>query len=384
MKLIQHPYFYHFALLRIDQVGPQTFNKCLCFFETPQQVFEAGYAQLISLGLKEKIVEQIISFKKNDSQSAIYAGVQKDVEWLNQPNHAVLSATDAAYPTLLKEIHDYPPLLFVIGNAALLSQEQLAVVGSRRPSKAGAIDAHHFSKALVENGFVLTSGLASGIDSYAHEGALAAGSDSTIAVLAHGLDGIYPKRNQNLAAKIINNGGALVSEFPIGVMPKPEFFPRRNRIISGLSLGVLVVEAAIKSGSLITAYCALEQNREVFAIPGSIHNPVARGCHQLIKDGAKLVESYQDIIEELPRPLIRELKKENSNTEPNATKNTENLQAKERSVFDYLCHEEYNANEIAEALGLSIHEVAASLTFLELKGRILQGAHGFIRKPETP
>src|SRR5690606_14735376 len=122
MKLIQHPYFYHFALLRIDQVGPQTFNKCLCFFETPQQVFEAGYAQLISLGLKEKIVEQIISFKKNDSQSAIYAGVQKDVEWLNQPNHAVLSATDAAYPTLLKEIHDYPPLLFVIGNAALLSQ----------------------------------------------------------------------------------------------------------------------------------------------------------------------------------------------------------------------------------------------------------------------
>lgn len=376
--LQNHPYFYHLALLRIEQVGPKTFNKCLDYFETPQQVFHGEHEKLSALGLKEKIIQQIKLFIKNPENHPIYLGIQKDIQWLNQPNHFLLSADDTAYPSLLKETHDYPPILFVIGNIRLLRHKQLAVVGSRRPSKAGALDAQYFSSALVKNGFVLTSGLASGIDSYAHEGALAAANDSTIAVLAHGLDEIFPKRNQNLAARIVNSGGALVSEFPVGVMPKPEYFPRRNRIISGLSLGVLVVEAAVKSGSLITAYCALEQNREVFAIPGSIHNPVARGCHRLIKDGAKLVESYQDIIEEFPElALVKQQAKINIKNEQSTM-----LLPKEQLIYKYLCHEEYNANEIAEALTLPISEVAASLMLLELKGLALQGESGFSKNPE--
>jgi DNA processing protein len=217
--------------------------------------------------------------------------------WLDDPSNNLVVLTDPAYPPLLHEIPDPPPLLFVRGDAALLNAPQLAVVGSRNPSHGGCDNARAFSEHLTRAGLVVTSGMALGIDACAHEAALAAGG-RTIAVAATGLDRVYPAAHHDLAHRIASQG-ALVSEFPLGAPPRREHFPRRNRLISGLSLGVLVVEAALRSGSLITARLAAEQGREVFAIPGSIHSPLARGCHALIRQGAKLVESAPDILEEL-------------------------------------------------------------------------------------
>ena len=217
--------------------------------------------------------------------------------WLDDPSNHLVVFTDPAYPPLLHEVPGPPSLLFVRGDAALLSAPQLAVVGSRNPSHGGCDNARAFSGQLTRAGLVVTSGLALGIDACAHEAALDAGGQ-TIAVAATGLDRVYPSANRELAHRIATQG-ALVSEFALGTPPRREHFPRRNRLISGLSLGVLVVEAALRSGSLITARLAAEQGREVFAIPGSIHSPLARGCHALIRQGAKLVETAQDIIEEL-------------------------------------------------------------------------------------
>jgi DNA processing protein len=220
------------------------------------------------------------------------------LRWLEQPDRHLLMWDADDYPALLGELDDAPPLLFVAGARGLLEQPQLAIVGSRRASHPGLDTACSFARALAAGGFVITSGLALGIDAAAHQGALAAGG-KTVAVLGTGLSQLYPPRNRALAAEILQQGGALVSEFPLDCMPHPSNFPRRNRIISGLSLGVLVVEASPASGSLITARLAAEQGREVFAIPGSIHHPGARGCHQLIRDGATLVERIEDILQAL-------------------------------------------------------------------------------------
>jgi len=218
-------------------------------------------------------------------------------EWLDDPVNHIIPITDSFFPPLLREIPDPPPLLFVRGDPALLSAPQLAVVGSRNPSRGGCDNARAFSEHLVQAGLAITSGMALGIDACAHDAAMAAGG-KTIALAATGLDRVYPAAHRELAHRIAAQG-ALVSEFALGTPPRREHFPRRNRLISGLSLGVLVVEAALKSGSLITARLAAEQGREVFSIPGSIHSPLARGCHALIRQGAKLVETAQDVLEEL-------------------------------------------------------------------------------------
>jgi DNA processing protein len=233
---------------------------------------------------------------------AILAGPQagafeRDLAWLEEPHNHLIASADPAYPPLLREIPDPPPLLFVRGDPAFLCAPQLAIVGSRNPTHGGADNARAFGNHLAQAGLAITSGLALGIDACAHEAALAAGG-STLAIAATGLDRVYPAAHRELAHRIAGQG-ALVSEFPLGTPPRRENFPRRNRLISGLSLGVLVVEAALKSGSLITARYAAEQGREVFAIPGSIHSPLARGCHALIRQGAKLVETAQDVLEEL-------------------------------------------------------------------------------------
>jgi DNA processing protein len=241
------------------------------------------------LGLQDPIVQAI----KNPD----WALIDSDLAWLNQPGNHIITIQDAAYPTQLKEIPDPPPLLFVRGDLTCLSHRQIAIVGSRNPSALGKETAFSFAKALSMSGFVITSGLALGIDAASHQGALKA-DGQTIAVAGTGLDRIYPAVHKDLASQILHFG-ALVSELPLGATAKASHFPRRNRIISGLCQGLLVVEAAQESGSLITARLALEQNREVFAIPGSIHNPLARGCNALIREGAKLVETAQHIIEEL-------------------------------------------------------------------------------------
>lgn len=222
--------------------------------------------------------------------------------WLAEPGHHLIGRDDPDFPPLLRQIPDPPRALYVAGAPALLAAPQLAIVGSRRPSPAGRELAREFAAALTGHGLTVTSGLALGIDGAAHAGAIAAGG-RTLAILGNGPDRIYPAGHRELTRQLLDSGGALVSEFPPGSPPRAGHFPRRNRIIAGLSVGTLVVEAARRSGSLITARLAAEQGREVFALPGSVRNPMSRGCHALIRDGAKLVESTADILVELA-PLL--------------------------------------------------------------------------------
>jgi DNA processing protein len=223
--------------------------------------------------------------------------IDGDLRWLDAPDHHLLVCTSEDFPALLRDIPSAPVALFVVGEPNVLWAPQIAVVGSRAASSAGLANARTFASAFARAGNVVTSGLAEGVDGAAHEGALDGGG-KTIAVLGTGPDIIYPRRHRALAERIAAHG-ALVSEFPPGTPGKPEFFPRRNRIIAGLSLGTLVIEANLQSGSLITARLAAEQGREVFALPGAIQNPLARGCHKLIRDGAKLVESAEQVLEDL-------------------------------------------------------------------------------------
>lgn len=225
------------------------------------------------------------------------AVIDADLCWLEAPDHHLLVCTSDDFPLLLREIPGAPAALFVAGDPTCLWSPQIAIVGARRASSAGLANARAFAKTFAQAGNVITSGMAEGVDGAAHEGAIE-GAGKTIAVLGTGADVVYPRRHKELAARIIENG-ALVSEFAPGTPGKPEFFPRRNRIIAGLSLGTLVVEAGLKSGSLITARFAGEQGREVFALPGSIHSPLSRGTHQLIRDGARLVETAEEVLEEL-------------------------------------------------------------------------------------
>jgi DNA processing protein len=277
------------ALYHAPGIGPASFHQLLEQFRDPADVLQASSGQLQQFGLPDSSIDAL---RHPDSRT-----IERDLEWQAQPGNRILTCRDPDYPALLREISDPPPLLYIHGNLQVLQEPQLAMVGSRNPTAAGRQTAIDFARHLSAAGLVITSGLALGIDAAGHQGALDAGAP-TIAVMGTGLDRVYPARNRELAHQIAGVG-ALVSEFPPGTPPRAEHFPRRNRIISGLSIGTLVVEAAIRSGSLISARYALEQGREVFAIPGSIHNPLARGCHQLIRQGAKLVETAQDIMDEL-------------------------------------------------------------------------------------
>jgi len=275
------------ALLRTPKVGCTTFNKLL-LKTTPEELFHSSNKDLRHCGLHPLSIQSL--------QNPDWDNVKKDLNWLSHDSHHLIKITDSQYPPLLKEITNPPPLLFINGNPESLLKPQLAIVGSRNPSITGLETAHEFSNSLSKLGFTITSGLALGIDGASHEGALSAQKE-TIAIMGTGLDRIYPARHHSLALKIANTG-ALVSEFPIGTPAKAHHFPQRNRIISGLCSGLLVIEATHRSGSLITAKMALDQNREVFAIPGSIRNPLAQGCNALIQEGAKLTTHCQDILEE--------------------------------------------------------------------------------------
>jgi len=286
----------------------------------------------------------------------------------------ILTLHDVRYPPLLKEISDPPLVLYVAGDATLLSLPQLAMVGSRHPSSFGLEKASQFAKTLSDKGLIITSGLALGIDGACHQGALS-GSGKTIAVMGTGLGRIYPQAHYNLAEQIKQHG-AIVSEFPWNTPPSPWNFPRRNRIISGLSVGVLVVEAALGSGSLITARCAVEQNREVFAMPGSIHHPLARGCHQLIRQGAKLVESAQDIIEELTS-FIDFFKESDKIPEPQAS--LHDLEETQRKLLNHIDYAATAMDVIQTRSRLTASQVSSILLFLELKGYIEAVQGGYMR-----
>jgi DNA processing protein len=307
------------------------------------------------------------------------AADEQIAEWLDAPNHHIIDSESADMPELLLQIPGPPTLLYVLGNKDVLHLPALAVVGSRNPTRGGLENAYEFSNYLARSGFCIVSGLAQGIDTAAHKGALDAGA-TTVAFLGHGIDRVYPAENRELAHRIAEKG-ALCSEYPLGSPPRREHFPQRNRLISGLSLGTLVVEAARRSGSLITARLAAEQGREIFAIPGSIHNPLSRGCHQLIKQGAKLVESAEDIIGELS-PLVGHLMQ-------NAEISTDTPAVPAEYDDDYetllatLSYDPASANQLAEHSGLTIDQVSSMLLILELEGKIQVQAGGRYLKSQA-
>jgi DNA processing protein len=270
-------------------VGDETARALLARCGLPEQIFASPHSALTGM-VGHKLAASILTEPDSDA-------IARALEWAAVDNHWIFTLADAGYPQALLRTADPPPLLYVIGKPELLNQSALAIVGSRSATPQGLANAEQFARALAGGGLTIISGLALGIDAAAHRGALQ-GEASTIAVIGTGADIVYPARNRDLAHAIAE-GGAIVSEFALGTPALAANFPRRNRIISGLARGVLVVEAAMQSGSLITARLAGEQGREVFAIPGSIHSPLAKGCHRLIKQGAKLVESAQDVLEEL-------------------------------------------------------------------------------------
>jgi len=303
-----------------------------------------------------------------------------DRAWLKSSNCRLLHAGHAAYPPMLAAIEDAPVVLFVRGGVDFLSAPQVAVVGSRNPSPAGVEHAAAFSQALALLGFVITSGLAMGIDAASHTAALAAGG-ATVAVAGSGLDKVYPAVNAELA-KRIEQQGAMVSEFPPGVPPRGENFPRRNRLISGLSLGVIVVEAALRSGSLITARLAAEQGREVFAIPGSIDNPMSHGCHRLINQGAKLVESVADVVGELGVMLATNAE----SMEPThkcrvaAGDGEKTSTADEKILLSALGHDPASIDTLVERTGLTAEKVSSILLALEIHGYVSSAPGGLYNR----
>ncbi len=341
------------AWLRLSLVpglGSEGQRRLLTAFGGPEKALAASRA-----ALARQVGEVVAAaIKAGGADEAITA----TTAWLEQPANHLVTLADASYPRQLLQIPDPPLLLYVKGRVDLLSRPALAVVGSRHATAQGQANAESFSRTFSDAGLTVVSGLALGIDAAAHRGGLA-GDSSSVAVLGTGADIVYPARNRALAHELAARG-ALVSEFPLGTRPMAGNFPRRNRLICGLALGCLVVEAAAESGSLITARLAAEQGREVFAIPGSIHSPLAKGCHALIKQGAKLVESARDVLEELQLPTPALSPAENGTL----------ADPRSRGLLDALGHDPCGADLLAARCGLSAAETAAILTQLELDGHV--------------
>lgn len=300
--------------------------------------------------------------------------IQQALQWRNQKQHHLITLHCDTYPPLLKEIPDPPLLLYVVGSLAALCLPQIAIVGSRKASPGGKVMAKRLAENLVRYGYAICSGMALGIDSEGHQGALTEQGIS-VAVLGCGIDQIYPRSNARLAKQLAARG-ALVSEFPLGTPPKPWHFPQRNRIISGLSQGVVVVEAALKSGSLITARYALEQGREVFAVPGSPHNPQAKGSHYLLKSGAKLVENASDVIEELGAFINIQQKRRINNENPST-----HLNKAAQTLLKHIDYEVTNIDLLIHQTGINAEHIASLLIELELAGLIISRPGGYSLSP---
>ena len=355
-----------------EGVGPQTARELMSRFGLPSNIFAAGFPALQKC-VPEKLALTLCAAPAEDIRQQIAL----TLSWASQPGNQVLTFADDSYPRSLFSIADPPPVLYVKGRTELLARPSIAIVGSRNATIQGQQNAERFAQALSHAGLTVVSGLALGIDAAAHQGALvaslSASQGSTIAVTGTGLDLVYPARHRELAHRIAAEG-CLVSEYPLSTPAISANFPRRNRLISGLSQGVLVVEAAAQSGSLITARSALEQGREVFAIPGSIHSPLAKGCHQLIRQGAKLVESAQDILEEL-----------RWQGSPTATEQTPPVRSSSASpaqtrLLECIGHDPVSADALAERSGLSMAQLQAGLLELEMQGHLEMLAGGLYRR----
>ena len=348
------------------RIGGKIMTRLLTI-DSAENIIQYSTDRLRSLGLSSAQVTYL--------QQPINKEVEKCLEWQQENElNTILSLTNPLYPKLLSEISSPPPVLFVKGEALTLSEPQVAIVGSRNASLEGLDCAKQFARSIVQHNYVVTSGLALGVDGYAHHGAIEA-KGKTIAVLGSGLEKIYPAKHRSLAHRVIDNG-ALVSEFRPDAPPRADNFPRRNRIISGLSTGVLVVEAAERSGSLITARYANEQGREVFALPGSIQNPTAQGSNGLIKSGAKLVSSPEDIFEEIGALTECAISHQPSLFEQEVI--TEQLPFPE--VFATVGSEATPVDIIAERCQMPVHEIMMQLLELELQGFITAVPGGYIKK----
>jgi DNA processing protein len=350
-------------LWHIPGIGPKTFNYLLKVFSSPSVIFNTNYQELLNKGVPERVAKAII----NDHSNSYL----EDIRWLNSsPANHIILASQLAYPGLLREIYLPPPVLYASGNIELLNKTAcIAVIGGRKASSLGKSLSNRFASQLASLNISIVSGLARGIDKQAHQGALSVDHGNTIAVLANGLDSIYPREHSFLAREIISRG-LLLSEFPSGVKPLPQHFPRRNRIISGLCHGTIVIEAAAKSGSLITARYALEQGREVFAVPGPINNPLNSGCHDLIQQGAKLTTSIEDIFSELPALAAT------SSSHHSCTKTHRPLDDEFKKLLDCLEHTPMTIELIIEKSGLTPEQVSSMLTELEIGGRVSSDAFG--------
>ena len=357
-------------LTLIVGIGDRSVHKLLKAFGLPEQVFAVSRSA-VSRVLSEAQTTKLLGA---GDDAALHERIEKSLAWVAAPENHVVTLADADYPQGLLETPDPPPLLYLKGCRELLARAGIAIVGSRNATVGGLANAESFAQALSGAGYVVVSGMALGVDTAAHRGGLK-GSQSaerggTIAVIGTGCDIVYPARNRDLAHAIVAApNGLIVSEFPLGTPALADNFPRRNRIISGLSRGVLVVEAALRSGSLITARLAGEQGREVFALPGSIHSPLAKGCHKLIKDGAKLVDSVEDILEELGRPMRTDGSSENaSKTAPD--KPLQVVDAASAAVLEALGFDPVTLDALCERAKLPAEVVAASLMTLELDGLV--------------
>jgi DNA processing protein len=355
--------------LRLAQtpgVGRITAAHLLQEFGSPAAIFTAGAARLAQCVTSAQARSLCASPSADTSRL-----IATTEAWLSEPGNRVLTLHGPDYPSLLAEIPDAPLMLYIRGRAELLHGAALAIVGSRNASVQGQANARAFARALSEAGLTIVSGLALGIDTAAHEGALH-GCASTVAVIGTGADRIYPARNAALARRIAEEG-CLVSEYPLGTPPRPEHFPQRNRIISGLAAGVLVIEAAAGSGSLITARLATEQGRDVFALPGSIHAALSKGCHQLIREGAQLVETSTDVLQALSMaPLVRAMQPARVPPAPMSS-----------PLLDILGFDAMHIDALLAHAGMAAAELSAQLLALELDGVIARLPGGMVQRVQS-
>jgi len=352
-------------LEQTDGIGPITARKLLGVFGLPENIFAASFSALHKI-----IPDRVALALTTNASEEIQAQIDQTLEWAAQAGNHVLTLADSAYPAALLEIPDPPLVLYVKGRLDLLAVPSLAIVGSRNATAQGLANAENFAKALSHAGLSIVSGMALGVDTAAHRGGLS-GKGSTIAVIGTGADIVYPARNRSLAHQIADNG-CIVSEYPLGMPAIAANFPRRNRIISGLVRGVLVIEAAAQSGSLITARLGAEQGKEVFAIPGSIHSPLSKGCHLLIKQGAKLVESAQDVLEEL------RLLPPTTQTSPAPSAEADSPEA--AALMAALGFDPVSADLLCERSGLDTATLMAQLLALELDGLVERLSDGKYRR----
>jgi DNA processing protein len=378
-------------LLSTQGIGSIALNKIREQLPSCSALAECSAQDLISMGLKPNLAFAWQQAKSSSDTLApfVSAGWQKIHRWCQQQDCGVLMPDDGHYPKALAALRDAPIFLFYRGNSQLLNQSSIAIVGSRNPTHYGREQAFTIAQQLVTSDFHVISGLAIGIDGEAHKGALNSltgiGQGKTIAVLGSGLAAIYPKRHQVLADDSVVGGGVLLSEHLPDIKALAQHFPRRNRIVSGISLGTLVIEAAYKSGSLITARLAAEQGREVFALPGAVTNPLSRGCHQLIKEGAHLIENATDIITLINSDLALETRAAGAG---NPTKNQADLfdgaprpklEGTTKTVYQALDVVPNAIDTLVNRTGLSVAEVAQQLILMELKGYVAQTPGGYVR-----